>query len=714
MRLISRTAILLGLCFFIHCGKAKNTAQTFPIAQNGILNLHSSSSNLPSWDFETMGLVRLDGNWNFYWNELKSSEEILQEQNLTLTTIKVPGSWNDFLHNGKKIGGSGFATYSLKIILPSSLKGKILTLKIPHMGTAYRLYVDNELLAQNGVVGKSYEEMKPQYLSLTRSFIVSGDSILITVHVSNFHHRKGGIRFDSFYLGKEDQLQTLQAQSTIYTFFLMGSLVIMTIYHLGLFFLRKEDAAALVFGIFCFLVSVRLFFVGDVWITTIFPNMDWSWMYRLEYLSLYLTAPTFSLFTYFVFKKEFHKKVLFTALAIYTIFSCLVLFTKPSIFSLSLTFFQGFAVLNTLYAFYVIILEVRNKKEGAIAALIGFSFFVLTIINDLLFNNEIVITGYGNLLPFGVFLFIFSQSFILSQIFSNAFKSVNILSNNLSLTNAAYSRFVPVEFLKYLNKKSIMDIQLGDQMQKEMAILFSDIRSFTDLSEKLTPKENFNFLNSYLKRMSPAIQKNNGFIDKYIGDAIMALFPGDVEDAINAAVDMQKELRIYNQHRLKLGYDPIKVGCGIHTGNLMLGIIGADDRMEGTVIADSVNVASRIEGLTKVYDASILISDVILKKVKDSNSFHYRYIDKVKVKGKSEYTVIYEIYDGQPDFLIELKNQTKEFFEKGITLYYEKNFKEAIPAFLRVMEINPNDVASTIYLKRAKYYLENGIVEFLE
>lgn len=194
----------------------------------------------------------------------------------------------------------------------------------------------------------------------------------------------------------------------------------------------------------------------------------------------------------------------------------------------------------------------------------------------------------------------------------------------------------------------------------------------------------------------------------------MALFPGDVEDAINAAVDMQKELRIYNQHRLKLGYDPIKVGCGIHTGNLMLGIIGADDRMEGTVIADSVNVASRIEGLTKVYDASILISDVILKKVKDSNSFHYRYIDKVKVKGKSEYTVIYEIYDGQPDFLIELKNQTKEFFEKGITLYYEKNFKEAIPAFLRVMEINPNDVASTIYLKRAKYYLENGIVEFLE
>ncbi len=708
MKLILKVFLLSLFFLFTQCEKKQDKIVFSELEPKGELDLRN-------WDFGTQGYKRLDGEWRFFWNQLRPPEETtLEITSYKYPTIKVPGSWNDFIVDGKKVGGYGYATYALRIYLSPSLKGKILTLKIPHMGTAYRLYVDNELLAQNGVVGKSFEEMKPQYLSFTRSFVVSSESPLITVQVSNFNHRKGGIRFDSLYLGREEQLQTLQAQSTIYIFFLMGSLVIMTIYHLGLFFLRKEDTAALVFGIFCFLVATRLFFVGDVWITTIFPNMDWSWMYRLEYLSLYLTAPTFSLFTYFVFKKEFHKKVLYTALAIYAIFSCLVLFTKPSIFSLSLTLFQGFAVLNTLYAFFVMILEVRNKKEGAIAALIGFSFFVLTIVNDLLFNNEIVITGYGNLLPFGVFLFIFSQSFILSQIFSNAFKSVNILSNNLSLTNAAYSRFVPVEFLKYLNKKSIMDIQLGDQMQKEMAILFSDIRSFTDLSEKLTPKENFNFLNSYLKRMSPAIQKNNGFIDKYIGDAIMALFPGEVEDAINAAVDMQKELRIYNQHRLKLGYDPIKVGCGIHTGNLMLGIIGADDRMEGTVIADSVNVASRIEGLTKVYDASILISDVILKKIKDSAMFHYRYIDKVKVKGKTEYTVIYEVYDGQPDFLIELKNHTKEFFEKGITLYYEKNFKEAIPAFLRVIEINPNDVASAIYLKRAKYYLENGIVEFLE
>ena len=194
----------------------------------------------------------------------------------------------------------------------------------------------------------------------------------------------------------------------------------------------------------------------------------------------------------------------------------------------------------------------------------------------------------------------------------------------------------------------------------------------------------------------------------------MALFPGRVEDAINAGIEMQKEIRVYNQHRLKSGYDPIKVGCGIHTGNLMLGIIGADQRMEGTVIADSVNVASRIEGLTKVYDVSILISDIILKKIETSAIYNYRFIDKVKVKGKTEHTIIYEIYDGQPDFMIEMKNQSKVFFEAGINYYYEKKFKEARIEFERVIEINPNDTASRIYLKRVTYYIENGIVEFLE
>ncbi|HMY66804.1 MAG TPA: adenylate/guanylate cyclase domain-containing protein, partial [Leptospiraceae bacterium] len=169
-------------------------------------------------------------------------------------------------------------------------------------------------------------------------------------------------------------------------------------------------------------------------------------------------------------------------------------------------------------------------------------------------------------------------------------------------------------------------------------------------------------------------------------------------------------IRVYNQHRLKVGYDPIKVGFGIHIGNLMLGIIGADERMEGTVIADSVNLASRIEGLTKIYDSPILISEEILTKMINPSLYNYRYIDKVRVKGKQHPITVYEVYDGQPDFMIELKNSTKPFFEEGIARYQEQRFDLSAASFTKVLEINPNDTAAQIYLKRSRYYKENGIL----
>ncbi|MCK5338524.1 MAG: adenylate/guanylate cyclase domain-containing protein, partial [Bacteroidales bacterium] len=207
---------------------------------------------------------------------------------------------------------------------------------------------------------------------------------------------------------------------------------------------------------------------------------------------------------------------------------------------------------------------------------------------------------------------------------------------NISLMNEANARFVPKQFLEYLGKDSIADIQLGDQVQKEMTVLFSDIRSFTSISEQMTPKENFNFLNNYLGYMEPVIRNNNGFIDKFMGDSIMALFPDNTEDAINAAIEMRIKLIEFNHIISQFGQTPIDSGIGIHTGSLMLGIVGGEGRMEGTVISDAVNLASRLEGLTKLYGSSIIITEETLIKISDPTSYHYRFLDIVKVKGKKE------------------------------------------------------------------------------
>jgi len=281
----------------------------------------------------------------------------------------------------------------------------------------------------------------------------------------------------------------------------------------------------------------------------------------------------------------------------------------------------------------------------------------------------------------------------------------------LTKINAAYGRFVPHDFLRFLGHESIVDVQLGDQIQKEMTVLFSDIRSFTTISEAMTPQENFNFLNSYLRRVSPVIRAHQGFIDKYIGDAIMALFPESADDAVRAAVEMQKQVILYNLHRQLSNYAPITIGIGLHAGTLMLGTIGEEERMESTVIADAVNLASRLEGLTKVYGSGILITESILDRLGDRSQYLYRFVDRVTVKGKTSAVSVFEIYDADTEQSIQLKQKTAAAFQKALELYVEQNFSQAQKIFNNICETNPQDKLAVIYYQRCLKHQMYGVPE---
>ncbi|OHD10093.1 MAG: hypothetical protein A2086_08220 [Spirochaetes bacterium GWD1_27_9] len=272
-------------------------------------------------------------------------------------------------------------------------------------------------------------------------------------------------------------------------------------------------------------------------------------------------------------------------------------------------------------------------------------------------------------------------------------------------TLAAYNKFVPKEFLSQLNKKDIIDIKLGDQIEKEMTVMFSDIRDFTSLSENMSPEDNFNFINSYLKKMGPIIRKNNGFIDKFIGDAIMALF-SDVEGAIIASIEMQNELNNYNNQRITKGYKPINIGIGINTGFMMLGTIGEEERMETTVISDAVNQASRIESLTKVYGAKILLSLRTLNSITNPDKYSYRLVDIINLKGKTEVSFVIELLDCFSDEEKNLKLKTKDQFEEAIKLFRAEKIKESFDILNNILEINENDTAVNIYLNKCKNLLK--------
>lgn len=279
----------------------------------------------------------------------------------------------------------------------------------------------------------------------------------------------------------------------------------------------------------------------------------------------------------------------------------------------------------------------------------------------------------------------------------NQIKSQIVL---LTDTNKSIERFVPNTFLKLLKKENVIDVELGDYALRDMSVLFTDIRDFTTLSETMTPNDNFRFINNYLGRMGPIIRDHKGFIDKYIGDAIMALFD-EPDNALAAAVDMLQRLERYNQEeRIRYGRDAIRIGIGINTGSLMLGTIGEEHRMDGTVISDAVNLAARVEGLTKEYGVPLIITDNTLNSLSDPGQYSIRPLDSVTVKGKTKQVAVFEVLDGLSDHDRAAKEATLETYLAAIAALKSGHPVRARRLFEECLAANPNDTPVRLHLSR--------------
>ncbi|MEM9983900.1 MAG: adenylate/guanylate cyclase domain-containing protein [Bacteroidota bacterium] len=281
------------------------------------------------------------------------------------------------------------------------------------------------------------------------------------------------------------------------------------------------------------------------------------------------------------------------------------------------------------------------------------------------------------------------------------------LNRELQKVNTAFGRFVPHEFIQSLGHESVLDVQLGDQVEKEVTVLFADIRKYTTLAEQMTPGENFRFLNAYLGRMGPLIQAHQGFVNQYYGDGIMALFMSGADDALKAAIGMSMVLKQYNREREVKGRMPIKIGIGIHSGPLMMGIIGDTLRLEAGVVSDTVNTASRMEGLTKHFGVQILLSETTQGQLSEGE-FHLRPLGKVRVKGRQQATMVWECYDtDQPDVL-RTKDSQRADYSAVLEAYWSANFAETLRQLEPLLEVSPKDPVLNYYQQLAKQYLTEG------
>lgn len=285
---------------------------------------------------------------------------------------------------------------------------------------------------------------------------------------------------------------------------------------------------------------------------------------------------------------------------------------------------------------------------------------------------------------------------------------LSVVRERLAITEQAYSSFVPLEFLHFLKVDNIRDVRLGMQIERVMSILFCDIRNFTGLSESMTPQENFDFLNSYLSQMGPVIVPYRGLIDKFIGDAIMALFPVCTDDAIAGALAMLQCLAKYNRGRVRAGYATLKIGIGINTGIVILGTVGVAHRMDTTVIGDAVNLASRLEGMTKTYDTPLVISEHTLYSLENPTKFRIRFLGRIRVRGKNNVQSVYEVFDADPPMLREAKLRTRKRFEEALAFLYSGEVAKARTRLIRCLQEAPGDRPAQIYLEKCEDVLRDN------
>ncbi|HEY1099682.1 MAG TPA: adenylate/guanylate cyclase domain-containing protein, partial [Myxococcota bacterium] len=295
--------------------------------------------------------------------------------------------------------------------------------------------------------------------------------------------------------------------------------------------------------------------------------------------------------------------------------------------------------------------------------------------------------------------------------FTRTLNDVDDKNHELRDTNASIARFVPFGFLDALDKRSVREVQRGDAQQREMAVMFCDVRGFTTLAEKLGPDQTFRFINEYLARMEPEIYRGAGFINQYLGDGIMALFPSSspsssasavtmrsgADGAIVAAIGMCSALDRINATRVHDGKDEIRIGIGVHIGPLMIGTIGGGEQLDGGVVGDCVNASARLEGMTKMYGARVLVSgDVVGKLVQSTPTL--RHLDTVVAKGKAAPMAIYEVLDVDPRR--EQKAATLAVFTEAQRAYRAGEFDVAGAAFERVLAVDPDDGAARLLRER--------------
>ncbi len=385
-----------------------------PRVRAGVLDLRA-------YDFPDGAPVALTGDWRFTWNTLDSGSA---RASPTSVFFPVPGMWNDRRAGDRTLGGTGQAVYECTVLLKEA---RPLAIRTAIMNSAFTLYVDGKVAGGGGRPGPSREFELPDVLPRIIPVAPSGPVVRLGLVVSNHHHHLGGI-WDELLLGPEEQVRGIQTDNVAFELFLCGALLIFGLYHVQVFFLRREELLFLLFGVLCLIVSVRTLLTGEGYLFRLVPA-PWDWIRRAEYLSVITgTGVAHAYFRKF-FPDEYNRGVFLLFSAIFTGLIGTVLFTDPGVFTSHLVVHMIIMAIVTIYLFLAVLRAVLNGRPGAMVVLVGVTLFDGFVAHDLLYSLNFFRSRF--LAPVGMFLLICSQAFLLARTYADSFRRQAELTRRL-------------------------------------------------------------------------------------------------------------------------------------------------------------------------------------------------------------------------------------------------------------------------------------------
>lgn len=429
--------------------------------------------------------------------------------------------------------------------------------------------------------------------------------------------------------GSWSNLDIRRKGADLFRFLISGVLLFLVLHYAFFFSQRRQESSALWLAVFAGVLLLR-HMASERFIPAFLPDAGGFWPYHLLMLvevgCMNLASPIFATYVRRLYPLEtppWWPRVLW---GLHSLSTLLVAFTPLTVYYHLIFPSQVLILINGVVMIVVLAQAWQRKRPGAGLALSGFVLFFVTIVQDILHFMHVIDTFYT--ITYGFLFFLASHTFVLTRAYTAAFATIETL-------NASLYRFVPWEFISKLNKASILDVKPGDHHKQNMTVLVSDIRNFTPLAETLDPHVTFHMLNEYYSLIGPLIRKHGGYIDKYLGDGILALFPDEPERALRAGLELRRALEVFNQLN-KDRFPTLDAGLALHGGLILMGTLGESQRIDGTVIADTVNTAYRIEAKTKDLGYRFLVSRLIWDRIPVNQRPEHLDLGIHHLKGKTE------------------------------------------------------------------------------